>query len=147
MGLDPITAVSLAGTVVQFVDFSAKLISKGYEIYNSADGTFVENRELEVVAHSLQRHIGTLSRSSREVVSPATADEIALKELCEACQSVAGEFLDALDRVKVRGSNRKWKSVQQALKSYWSQEKIEGLEKRIARFKDQISFNLLGMLR
>lgn len=31
--LDPLTAVGLAGTVVQFVDFSTKLVSHSVELY------------------------------------------------------------------------------------------------------------------
>ena len=49
--LDPVTALSVAGTVVQFVDFSARLISKGQVIQRK--GSTVQNDELESVTNDL----------------------------------------------------------------------------------------------
>jgi hypothetical protein len=49
--LDPLTALSVAGTIVQFVDFSASLISKGQAIHRK--GSTVQNNELETVTKDL----------------------------------------------------------------------------------------------
>ncbi len=49
--LDPLTAVSLAGTVVQFVGFSVDLISKSHEAYRS--GSTTDGLELEHVVKDL----------------------------------------------------------------------------------------------
>ena len=51
--LDPFTALSLASGVVQFVDFSSKLISEGQELYKSAEGALTENTELKSVTVDL----------------------------------------------------------------------------------------------
>lgn len=48
--LDPLTALSLTGNLIQFIDFSNKLVSKSREIYRAADGTLSENLETEIVA-------------------------------------------------------------------------------------------------
>jgi hypothetical protein len=58
--LDPLTALSVAGNIVQFIDFSTKLIAKGHELYNSVDGATVGNAELEVIARDLQDLNGRL---------------------------------------------------------------------------------------
>jgi hypothetical protein len=47
--LDPFTTLSLVGNLIQFIDFSSKLVTKGREIYRSADGALRENLEVEVV--------------------------------------------------------------------------------------------------
>ncbi len=52
--LDPLTALSIASSIVQFVDYGSKLLSKSYELYESADGTTIGNAELEVIAKDLQ---------------------------------------------------------------------------------------------
>jgi hypothetical protein len=51
--MDPLTAFSLACGIVQFVDFSSKLVSKGYEISISAEGALAENLDLETVTTDL----------------------------------------------------------------------------------------------
>lgn len=49
--LDPFTALSLAGNIVQFVDFSSKLVNEASEIYRS--GSTKANDELETVTNDL----------------------------------------------------------------------------------------------
>lgn len=56
--LDPFTALSVASSVIQIVDFSSKLVSKGEEIRRN--GSLVENDELERVTKDLQELNGSL---------------------------------------------------------------------------------------
>ncbi len=53
MVFDPMSALSLPGNIVQFVQFSSKLVWKGYHVYHSADGTLPWNLEIEVVTTEL----------------------------------------------------------------------------------------------
>ena len=46
MVLDVLSAVLLAATIVQFVDFSSKIVLKGYHLYASASGALPENEQL-----------------------------------------------------------------------------------------------------
>jgi hypothetical protein len=36
--MDPLTALSVAGNIVQFVDFAIRIVAKGNYIYHSSDG-------------------------------------------------------------------------------------------------------------
>lgn len=47
MALGPLSAVFLAAVVVQFVDFSTKIFSKGYYLYKAADRALPKNKVLE----------------------------------------------------------------------------------------------------
>jgi hypothetical protein len=51
--MDPFTILQAAGSIVQFIDFTGKLISKGHRIYQSADGNLVENAELEAITRNI----------------------------------------------------------------------------------------------
>jgi hypothetical protein len=62
MVLDPMSAVSLAATIVQFVDFSSKIVSKGYHLYKSADGVLPENERLRYVITDLKSLNSKLQR-------------------------------------------------------------------------------------
>lgn len=61
--MDPLTILSVAANVVQFIDFSSKLVSTGHKLYKSASGALVENLELEAIAKSLQQLSGKVSES------------------------------------------------------------------------------------
>ena len=53
--MDPLSAVGVAGTIVQFVTFASTLISKSTEIYNSASGSSTEVLDLHHVSQHLQQ--------------------------------------------------------------------------------------------
>lgn len=48
--MEVLATISLVGNIVQFVDFSYKLISGSAQLYSSVKGALVENSEIEVVA-------------------------------------------------------------------------------------------------
>ena len=73
MVLDPLSAVSLAATVVQFVDFSSKIVSKGYHLYTSAGGALPENARLGYVIEDLRSV--TTRLQSRERLGCLTREE------------------------------------------------------------------------
>lgn len=50
MVLDHLSAISLASSIVQFVDFITRLGSKGHEIYLSVEGASVENHDSSEMA-------------------------------------------------------------------------------------------------
>jgi hypothetical protein len=157
MVLDPMSALSLAGNVVQFVSFSTGLVSGAYAIYHSSEGTSMENLELEFVTENLKQFSLRLSRGSKfpsssfYATSPSSSDE-SLRQLSKSCKEVADELLSVLNdlKVNIKGEHRKWDSFRQALKSVWKKDKIELRERSITvshlllRF---FSLCLIGHLR
>lgn len=136
--MDPLTAIGLAGNVVQFVDFCGKLVSKSVEIYRSREGVLREIIDIETATKDLAQ--------LNDQNSIVTADE-ALERLCKSCIAVADELLQALGKVKVNGSPQKWLSFRKALRSVWSKEQIRELEQRLAILRDQLNLRLTADLR
>lgn len=137
--MDPISAVSLAGTVVQLVDFSIKIVSKSSELYRSGSDGPVENQSIDKATKDLTKLNDQLKDSS--------VSDSDLLELCKACGDAADELLTALSKVKVDGKGRTWQSFRKALRSIWSKEEIQELEKRLARFRDELNLRLTAGLR
>ncbi|KAN0092090.1 hypothetical protein V8E51_017937 [Hyaloscypha variabilis] len=148
--LDPLTALSVAGNIVQFVDFSIKLVAKGTELYNSADGASIGHAELEVIANDLQELNSRLQPSppAPDTVKTNWTADTALHKLTEQCSTVAGELLQALNRLKVEGtSNRRWKSVRQALKGLMKKDEVDAIVQRLQRFRDELNLHILVSMR
>ena len=61
--MDPLTALSLAGTIVQFFDFGRTLITDARDLYTSSSGTLTANEELELVTANLQALVLKLQKS------------------------------------------------------------------------------------
>lgn len=151
--LDPLTAISLASAIVQFVDFGSQLIRGGSEIYKSSDGALAENSELEDITTKIdQLNRKVLSSVPTHSGQPPTPDEEALTELAESCRTVAGELLVLLRDLKVvhpLGVHRKWDSLRKAIASQspWNKEKIKALETRLGRLQEQITRRIVIMMR
>jgi len=74
--MDPLAAVSLAGTVIQFLDFAGKIVSKSHELYTVQDGALAGNIELQDATDrltTLSKTLGSASRKSRGSQSKSTA--------------------------------------------------------------------------
>jgi hypothetical protein len=67
--LDPFTSLSLAATVVQFIDAGLKLVSKGREIHDT--GTSTENFDLEIVTSDFLKLNSDIQRQPDSIRAPA----------------------------------------------------------------------------
>ncbi len=122
--MDPVAAIGLAGTIVQFVDFSWKLLSETRDLYDSSTGVSADNDVLEKISKDL-------TNLNDALTAPSTAGAIPdrLRNLACQCKGAAEELFEVLDKIKIKGSRRKWKSFMQALRSVWKKEQIENLFK------------------
>jgi hypothetical protein len=139
--METLAIIGLVGNIVQFVDFSGKLISKSAELYRSTEGALAENIDIETATN----HLVQLNNKLKDTAG-ATSDG-ALENLCTSCGAAAHELLTALDNIKARGEKDKWKSVRKALHSVWSKDKIKELERRLARFREDLNLHVVVNLR
>lgn len=142
--LDPLTAVSLAATVVQLVDFTAEVVSKTVELRNSAYGSSNEVYSAEAVTRNLVRFSEKLKDGLRNAGArgPLLEDDQALEDLCNACIGVSGEMLHRLEGLKVQQGDGKWKTMIQAIKTVWSQRELEDLSTQLERFRSQLQLHV-----
>ena|SRR2546423_7114344 len=139
--MEALTVVSLVGILIQFVDFGSTLISKSIQLCQYSDGVLAENVNTETATNDL-----ILLNNKLEKAANATGDT-ALEALCKSCSAVAVELLGALDKLKVHGEKEKWKSMRKALRSVWSKEKIQGIEKQLASFREELNLHVIVGLR
>ena len=146
--MDPLSAVSLAGNIIQFVEFGSNLVCGSVNIYKSADGTTSVNSELELITEDLTGLCSKLIRPRNPAEEPALPKaELDLLKLSRLCVKLGREFLEMLESLKVNGRNRRWDSVRQALKTQWKAKDIEEYRQRLDNFRSEIACHLLSILR
>ena len=142
--MDPISAVSLAAVVAQFLDFGIKLVAKTHEIYSSVEGSEIRNIEINLIAQNfIPLNQRVRSRSRKVCAFAISEDEEALEAITEQCSKIGRELIDALEKAKVQGAYKRWKSVRQALKSVLGRDKIQDLYDRFKQYREQIVVVLL----
>ena len=139
--VDPFSALSVAGNIVQFVDFSCRLVQKASEISHSANGACAENVELE--------EIGTyLKEFSSDLVSSTVRSGIyepGLRDLATSSHTIAEELLAVIGQL--RGSTGRFKSFRQALKSVWHHDKVLGMQKRLHSLRGLMTIIIVSIVR
>ena len=147
--MDPLSALSVAGTIVQFVDYGTRLLSRANELYNSSVGTLCPNNELELVTTDLRGLITKLRQSfnSESDIDPLSAEaqhQKSFEKLCDEATKLAKELVERLDKLKVKdGKHRLWRSLQHAIESAWSEREVTDLKNRLLSFKEALETRVL----
>jgi hypothetical protein len=150
--MDPLTALSLAGNLVQFVDFGSRLLSEGRELYKSTSGALKANDELELVTLDLRTLVLKLRRSNFSTEDTVHTDGglksgSSFEKMCNEAATIAEDLIGKLEKLKVTGKHRLWKTIRQAIKSEWSKGEIDSLVKRLMSFKQALETHVLFSLR
>lgn len=145
--MEPLTALGLAGNVVQFIDFGCKLIAKARDVHR--DGSVVEHDDMLVVNDDLRRYTTKL----RDTMRPTGTLQLALSEddtsfldICDGCLRVARDLEQALNKLRLPDKPSKWKSFRQALKSVWGKERLAEMKNRLDLYSEQLDRRMLASI-
>ena len=143
--MDPLTALSVAGTIVQFVDFSIKLLSTTRKLYRSDIGNLPDHEELEYVTTDLSRLAARLQQAAdqEEGFQPSSPE---LQEISRKCDEVARELLKRLEAFKIEKNNA-FRSFRVALQASWSKRDLNELVARLNTYRQSIQTHILADLR
>ncbi|KAF4460054.1 nacht nucleoside triphosphatase [Fusarium albosuccineum] len=151
--MDPLSAVGLAGTIVQFVSFAAELIAVTSDIHDSASGINDEVENIETVYGKLERFSVDLGKDLK--IQPQVHDGFAAKlpgyhqqlcaiqELSTSCKNDCDRLLGIIKGLPVeRGPKTPWKSFRVALKLVWKSDEISTIDKRLKRTQATLTLHL-----
>jgi molecular chaperone GrpE (heat shock protein) len=146
--LDPLTAISLAGNVAQFVDFSSKIVSRTRELTKSSHRATQEAYNAEILVRDLVRVTEKVKDGARaaRASSPAEEDK-ALEDLCDGCIILSERMIKRLEKLKLEEGAGKRRAFLHALKSVWSQKELESEESQLATYRSQLEFRVLTSFR
>jgi len=149
--MDPFSALSVAANIVQFVVYGINIVSKGHQLYKSADGSLIENAELEEATARLRQLTRAFQESLYQSLPRGSSDQgdQALQKICDKCAAVSQEMMEKLEKLKVSKNqpHKKWKSLRQALKSVWSKDKIEEIAERLESLRMELDSHVLMSIR
>jgi hypothetical protein len=148
--MDPLTALSVAASVVQFVDYGTKLLSKGRELYKSANGALSENIELEEASSRLKLLSSDLQTSLRGGgQGPVNEQDQALETICNGCIEVSEDLTARLKKLMLQSDqkHRVWESFKLTLKTVLSKEKIEETALKLAKLRSELDTHVILSIR
>jgi molecular chaperone GrpE (heat shock protein) len=146
--LDPLTALSLAGNIAQFVDFSGRIISRTRELTKSSHRTTQEAYNAEILIRDLVSITEQVKDGARSASASSPAEEDkALEALCDGCIILSERMIKRLEKLKLEEGAGKRQAFLHALKSVWSQRELESEESQLATYRSQLEFRVLTSFR
>jgi hypothetical protein len=136
--MDPLSAVGLASNIVQFVDFASTLVSKGAEIYKSAEGSTAIHGDLRASTERLQALSNALQS---RILIPRDEDEYQIVKIATECTKISAELAKALDELAATPNSR-GSSAWKALQSVWKLPKIEETARRLEMYRNDLHMHL-----
>ena len=144
MVLDPLSALGLAGNIVQFVDFSCKLISEAQEIYHSERGKSAKAQTLSTLAQDLKKLNDGLEVSMARGTSAAGP---LIRTLAFDCQKVADDILVDIQKLESQCKpHQKWASFRAALRETFGDNSVRHLSSRIKELHEQVNLRVLTVM-
>lgn len=148
--MEPLSALSLAGTIIQFVDFGSKLFSQGCELYESSSGRLSANQELELVLSDLRALIdkvqGVIGSNEPHILG-AQRQRSSFEEICHEAGKIAEDLIQRLGKLRIDGSkNRLRQTLCGLIKHAWSRREINELLQRLATLKEALNSHVLATI-
>ena len=138
--MDPLSALSLVGTILQFIDFAHKLVSGSKEIYASASGLTAANEFLEVVTEDVRQRSEGIPDSSEFGSSNAGRR---LQKLASKSRDIAEAILGILESLKRNAQQpSKWHSFVDIVRSMRKGAELRMLIDQINKLQVQINTDL-----
>ena len=147
--LEPLTALSLAASIVQFIDFGSRLLTAGYGAYRSQNGATAEHSLLEQAYADLKVLSDQLGTPNGASLRKQPSDESALRDLAYQCYVLSSDLLTLLESLKVKTSGplRSWEAIRQALRSSLKSDRIKAAQTSLERIKTEMGLRLLTIIR
>ncbi|KAF6812297.1 hypothetical protein CMUS01_13088 [Colletotrichum musicola] len=144
--MEALAALGLASNMLQFVEFSTKIVRGASNVYQSASGLLVELQDVAAITESLGLHMNKLAPPPA-VDHAQNAGNDPLVELANGCRKTCAELQQVMEKIRGKEPGSRRDSLRVAWRALRQKEKLEELEKRLDRYRSQILTQLLFDMR
>ncbi|KAL9073650.1 MAG: hypothetical protein Q9157_004660 [Trypethelium eluteriae] len=145
MVLEPLSAFSVACNVLQIIELGSKVLNNALDYRKAADGALTEHQDLRNVLQSL-RNLNADLRASMPKLGGSNSLSTAENRLLEAnaeCLRLSNDFIDFLDRLKIKNRHAMLESIRMSIKTLWYKEKMEAMENMLSKARDNLNVAFL----
>ena len=134
--MDALAALSLAGNVLQFVQFTSGILRSTRKIYNSAAGVSDECEQLDNVYSKLSEF--SVQLGNRITLDSVKIDDSDIVECANMCKKDCDALLVITDKLRIKDSikRRWWHSFAIAIQEVWKSSEIDSLRACIEQHRN-----------
>ncbi|KAI1420686.1 hypothetical protein F5Y12DRAFT_788046 [Xylaria sp. FL1777] len=154
--MDPLSILSVAAAVAQFLDFTTRIIGDTKEAYESSMGQIQHDIELSKISRDFSSLTHNLSSKMSKMMQDDASQNVALEvekdtvvillRLCRESKAINKDIQAILSELRVGGTTKirlATESFVVALRRVWSADKIRRLENRLDENRKQVTMAML----
>jgi hypothetical protein len=140
--MDPVSAFSLAGTILQFIDCGTRFVGLAWGLYQSKSDD--SNTLIDLLTMT-----GNLDAVLPELISTKGHNdpERGLGQLAQECGKTTARLLDILQKVRAAEHARKRDALKAAFRLICKEREINALQDQLSAYRNQLNLHLLLSLR
>jgi hypothetical protein len=125
------------------------VLSKVIDYRKAADGALSEHQDLRHVLQSLKNLNADLQASMPQQARtrPLSTAETRLLEANAECLRLSNEFIDFLDRLKVKNRHAMLECLRMSIKSLWYRQKMDAMESALSQARDHLNISFLVYMK
>lgn len=131
--MDPFTAVSLAGNILQFLASAKSVYKQVAEIRSSVAGISKKNEEMLSLAADLQDITERISTGILSLQEPIDITERRIREIGAECQQLAKEVQEDIRNRAMKDKSNFLRATTSVIRGSW---KVTDAEKKLKRLHD-----------
>lgn len=151
--MDPVSALSIAACVVQFLDFGRHILSASYEIYRSPSGQTAKVVEITTISKDLTDLVAQIKDkvgTAAIVNQQRSGAENQLIQISEQCEAILTDLQGALNKLEQQSSPTTWAAgqsprlkmargaIRKALANVWSSSALDQTSQKLEKMKDRL---------
>ena len=132
--LDPLSSLSIAAAVAQFLEVAIKLLRTTRKLAQSKSGTLDAFIVLQKELDDFEAHVTTLESSAALLSFSAVPEDSKMKVHVETCRLLTKKIREAMEDLKIQGVPNTMKALGVAIR-------IQMRGKDLAKFQEQLDKN------
>lgn len=144
--LEPLTALSLASSILQVIDFGGDVVKLTREIYKSSSGSTETVTKLDDSLQSFNALAAKLQREASGQEEPLTQQQAAARDLAARCTALAGRFTSTCEDLQSKGDPSKRQSIKIAVKIKMKQSTLEKYQRDLSGLRADVMAHILGTI-
>ena len=131
------------------IELGAKVLNKAAQYRKAEAGMLIEQEDLRDVLQSLNNLNSDLQSSplQQTATKQHTVEEGRLLEANDQCLRLSKDFIDFLERLKLRDGHAVFDSLRMSIKTLWHKDKVDAMEKSLSQARDNLNVAFLVYIK
>lgn len=138
--MDPLTAIGLAGNIIQFIDYGTGIVKTAWEVSKSKSGFSNNSKTQEAVILEMKRFSSQLMISNTG--QPTNDEYKALSELATQCHGLSQRLRALLGKIKAKDLSSFRQALMSAVKEKHYADEMKAIQASLDNCRDQLNLQL-----